>query len=124
MLIAMLLAIEKDKAKDILKDYYKQLSAMGYTKRPVVGRFVFWLFILYFVERVYTLFTEKDYNLINKALIKLFSSGDCLFSYKLIKSKKVTVGRPIYMGSFRIRTTEDNSWRGTEAQRIRGVEGE
>lgn len=118
----MLLAVERDKAAGILKDYYTHLSATGFTKHGIVSRYLFWLFILYFVERVYALLSEKDYNLINKALIKLFSSGDCLCSYKLMQTKKVTLGEPIYMGTFLIRTTEENSWRATESDRLRKVE--
>ena len=118
----MLVAIEKDRAAKLLKEYFSYLSTTGYVRQTIKGRYLFWLFILYFVENVYPLLTENDYSVINNALIKLFSSGGCLLSYQFLPRTDVTVGSSLYMGSFSIRTTEENAWRATETSRIRAVE--
>ena len=112
----MLLAVEKDKAKILLDNYFSMLSVTGYVKRPVVKRFLMWLFLVDFVELVYLHLTDDDYNLINEALICLFSTGCCLLPYGAIteERKNVTIGESSYMGTFNIRVTEQNQWRKAE----------
>lgn len=112
----MLLAVQKDKAKAVLDGYYKALANVGYVKRPVVKRFLAWLFLVDFVELVYEHLTDADYNLINKALICIFNSGFCLLPYgALTRSfQKIVVGPSQYMGTFNLRITEDEKWRDAE----------
>ena len=109
----MLLAIEKPKAKALLDRYFNTLAATGYVKRPVVSKLLAWMFFVQFVERIYVLLGDSDYNKINEILINLFSDGCCLLPYMLLK-KKITVGTPIYMGEFTVRITEDSMWRAME----------
>lgn len=109
----MLLAVEKPRAKALLDKYFNTLAATGYVKRPVVKKFLIWLFLVQFVERIYELLTDDDYNKINELLINIFSDGGCLLPYMLLK-KKITVGKPLYMGEFDLRITEDNMWRAAE----------
>lgn len=113
----MLLAIERDKAKAVLDRYFVALENTGYVKQPTVMRFLAWLFLLDFVELVYTHLTDADYNLINKALICLFSTGNCLLPYGALTREDLSnlyIADSSYMGTFNIRVTEDRQWRSVE----------
>lgn len=111
----MLLAVEKDKAKDLLDNYFTMLSATGYVKHHVVKRFLMWLFLVDFVELIYNHLTDDDYNLINEALICLFSTGCCLLPYSALSQNINDIYvSPSYMGTFNIRVTEKNQLRKAE----------
>ena len=105
----MLNVIEKDKAKELLDGYFQMLSVMGNVKRGAVDRFIIWLFILDFVDCIYYMLTEDDYNKINEALFLLFAAGCCLMPYQYVKDSTV-IGSNLYMGDFNVRVTEINSW--------------
>jgi hypothetical protein len=117
----MLVAVEKDKAKELIDKYFSMLAVTGYVKHPVVVRYLVWLFLVDFVERVYPMLNDKDYNKINKALICLFSRGCCLLPY-IWESRDITWGEPIYMGEFTVRKAEDDRWRIAESGEHRIVE--
>ena len=114
----MLSVIERDKAKELMDNYFKLLSVSGNAKHPIVYKYLVWLYLLDFVERVYYLLTDEDYNKINDALICIFTGvGSCLLPYQYVGSK-VTEGVPVYMGTFNLRITEDRMLRAAE-QRLR-----
>lgn len=113
----MLLAVEKDKAKAVLDNYFTALTNTGYVKQPIVMRFLAWLFLMDFVELVYSHLTDADYNLINKALICLFSTGACLLPYGALTREdrsNIYVADSSYMGTFNLRVTEEQQWRSAE----------
>jgi len=117
----MLLAVEKERAKEYLDNYFNLLSATGYVKHRTVVDYLVWLFMVDFVERVYALLSNEDYNKINNALIRIFSCNNCLLPYKTLRTKLI-FGEPVYMGKFILRITEDSKWRSTEDERPRTME--
>ena len=102
----MLVAVEKEKAKELLDRYFNLLGSTGYVKRPVVLRYLAWLFLVDFVEKVYGLLYNKDYTAINDALICITNGNCCLLPY-IYESQNITWGQPIYMGKFKVRLTEN-----------------
>ena len=114
----MLVAVEKEQAKKFMDKYFSMLSVTGYVKRPVVMRYLAWLFLVDLVEKVYGLLDDDDYTKINNALICLTSNGCCLLPYVYQKAD-ITWGAPIYMGEFRVRITEDELWRSTQNNEVR-----
>lgn len=106
----MLLAIEKDKAKKTLNSYFNKLKVTGYVKHPVVTKYLIWLFLVDFVERVYMLLTDEDYNYINNLLICIFNNTDCLLRYH-VEQRDFIYGNPGFKKAFRLRISEDNKWR-------------
>ena len=101
-----------------MDNYLNLLSVAGYAKHPIVYKYMLWLYLLDFVERIYFLLTDEDYNKINEALICIFSGvGSCLLPYQYTKTK-LTEGEPIYMGTFNLRITEERMLRAAE-QRLR-----
>lgn len=121
----MLLVIEREKGKKILDGYYNTLSYVGYVKRPTVKRYLAWLFLVDFVELIYSHLTDDDYNLINRALACLFDGGSCLLPYSALNNMahNVSISESQYMGTFNIRITEQNQWRIAEDDNIRVTEG-
>ena len=114
----MLLAIEREQAKQILDKYYKVLSSSGYVRHDIVVRYMIWLYVVDFVERVYHLLTNGDYNRINRLLIALFGPKSCLLPY-LTRRTDLTIGNGMYMGMFDLRATEDTKLRESEDERLR-----
>ena len=118
----MLLALEKDKAKVLVDRYFSMLAVTGYVKRPVVIRYLAWMFLVDFVEAVYGILGNDDYTKINNALICITNAGCCLLPYMYEKKYDITIGKPIYMGEFHVRLTEDTKWRETQNNEPRLVE--
>ena len=120
----MLLVIQREKGKKILDKYFVTLSYTGYVKHPTVQRFLAWLFLVDFVELIYTCLTDEDYNLINKALECLFNGGSCLLPYSALENiaHNVFIASSHHMRTFDIRETEENQWRIAEDKIIRVVE--
>lgn len=106
----MLVAVQKEQAKTLLDRYFNLLSATGYIKHPMVVRYLIWLFLVDFVEKVFALLTNEDYKKINDALFCVTNAGCCLLPYIYTKSN-YTWGEPIYMGTFKVRLTETGGWR-------------
>lgn len=106
----MLVAVEKDKAKEYLDRYFSLLGATGYVKHNMVLRYLSWLFLVDFVEKVYGLLYERDYTAINDALICI-TNGDCCLLPYIYQPQNITWGEPIYMGEFKARETEDELFR-------------
>ena len=77
----MLGIIEKDREYTLLKNYFDLLSKTGYVSRSVVYRYLAWLFIIDFSEMMYPKLRERHYAKIHKALVNIFSKGNCLLSY-------------------------------------------
>ena len=119
----MLLAIQKDSAKKYLDSYFNMMSVTGYIKHPLVERYLAFLFLVDFAERVYSLLTNEDYNKINAALMCIFGKGFCLLPYETMR-QGLTIGDPVYMGTFNIRVTEEMKWRESENERFRLAEDE
>ena len=117
----MLLAIEKEQGKEFLDRYYAVLGATGYVKQPMVVRYLVWLFLVDFAELVYQCLTDDDYNLINDALIYLFSTGCCLLPYKYTRAP-IVFEEDAYIGNFNLRATEYAALRASMDERLRGVE--
>ena len=86
----MLGVIDKDKEYEILHGYFDMLSRMGYVKSCAVERLLMWLFIVDFAEMMKVKISEKDYKLINDALISLFSNGCCLMPYSYFAEESLT----------------------------------
>lgn len=116
----MLAEIEKDKVKALLDNYFETLSKKGYVKKDIVRRFMVWLFLADFAEKVYTLLTNSDYNKINDALICLFSKNFCLMPYDL-KRSHFSVNDPLFQ-VFDLRITEDTMLRKSQSDLFRITE--
>lgn len=120
----MLVVIQREKGKKILDGYFEALSYTGYVKHPTVKRFLAWLFLVDFVELIYTRLTDEDYNLINRALACLFNGGSCLLPYDALENiaKNVFIANSQHMRTFDIRETEKEQWRIAEDNATRIVE--
>jgi len=118
----MLSVVEKDNAKAILDKYFGALMGRGYVKRDVVKRFIFWLFLLDFVEKVYMLLDNEDYNKISHVLDCIFYANNCLLSYKNIKSK-IDMGDTSSLAvTFVLRKTELDMLRKAQSEQFRVTE--
>ena len=116
----MIEVLEKDKAINTLNNYFSLLQSTGYVKHSATARFLMYMFIVDFVEQLYDLITECDYNIIRDALLKLFSTGCCLLPYAEFSSARTKIGEPTHSRIFSVRVTEENSWhRITEDERFR-----
>jgi len=118
----MIEVLEKEKVVKTLNSYFSMLQATGYVKPIATKRFLAYLFIVDFVEKVYDMLDEKDYNIIRDALLKLFSTGCCLLPYNLFCKNRVTIGQPVHSKVFAVRITEADSWhRVTENDKLRAT---
>lgn len=117
----MLRAVEKDNVKPFIDGYFNVLGARGYVKRDAVKRFMVWLFFVDFVERVYSLLDNDDYNKINDLLIRLFSKHFCLLPYSP-DDKRFSIGGAVYQHEFSLRATEARMLRLTEKGSLRSTE--
>lgn len=118
----MLQVIAERKALDTLNLYYNQVSQMGYVKHDVLRRFMYYIFLIDFVEYTHDFFTQKDYDVIADALGSLFSTGGCMLPYPVMCANRGTLGRAHYMGTFKVRVTEvEGDDRITEDEILRTV---
>ena len=123
----MIATLNHKVAFEHLNRYFSMLKSTGYVKHDIVLRFLIYLFFIDFVDNVYDFITEEDYNVINRALSVLFSSGNCLLPYTVFCANralmgKATIGRAHYMGIFNVRVTEvDGTKRITENATFRTV---
>ncbi len=103
----MLPLINEGPALDIHKRYFSILEKTGYLKHDSILRFMAYIFLLDFVEYAHSFFEEEDYTAVSKALSMLFADGGCLMPYPVFCANRITVGRNEYMGTMKIRKTED-----------------
>ena len=116
----MLSVIEKEKALPIVSKYFDMLASMGYVKHPTVRRFLIYLFLIDFTEWVYPFLTDCDYNLLDKALVKIFTDGGCLLPYQVIQTNRDKVAKA-YVGVAHYSGLK-NILRRTEVGALRSVE--
>lgn len=64
-------------------------------------------FLIDFVDYAHSFFDEEDYHKISLAMQRLFSDGGCLLPYPVFCANRITIGRNEYMGTMKIRKTED-----------------
>ena len=102
----MLQVIAEDRALKTLETYFSTLEKTGYVRQETLERFLMYLFLIDFVEYTHDFFTEKDYAIVAEALANLFSTGGCLLPYPVFCTNRATLGRPHYMGTFKVRVTE------------------
>ena len=99
--------IDEGRALDIIGKYHAVLSKTGYLKHNTVLRMLIYVFLLDFVDYTHTFYDEKDYNVIARAMDILFANGGCLLPYPVMCTNRVILGRPEYMGTMKLRRTED-----------------
>lgn len=105
----MLGLIDENKALDIQQRYYSVLEQTGYMKHNMVLRYLAYIFLLDFIDYAHGFFTEDDYNMVSKALSALFTNGGCLMPYPVFCTNRAILGRNEYMGTMKVRKTEDDS---------------
>ncbi len=111
--------IDAKKANGYVKNYFSYLTETGYVSPGITKRFLLYFFLIDFVETLYPYFTEKDYQEIEKLMLSLFGSGGCLLPYPVFCANGVA-GMPYYMGSVKLRSTEQTSiLRTTEDDNLR-----
>ena len=118
----MLQVVEKTNAKAILDKYFGSLAARGYLNHDVVKRFILWAFLLEFVEKVYYLLDDDDYNKISHLLDCIFFSNNCLLSYEYLKSDIQMEDTSVYTATFYLRKTELDMLRKSQGQELRITE--
>lgn len=119
----MIQVLEKGKAIETLNRYFTTISATGYVKPIVVKRFLAYLFLVDFVEKIYEFLDESDYNFIRDALLKLFSTGCCLLPYELFCKNRTFIAESEHSNVFVVRIAEKDSWhRITEGDSYRTTE--
>lgn len=101
--------LNESRALKLYKKLYGQLDKTGYVKHNTVLRYLMYSFLLDFVEYTHFFFDEEEYNLVAAAMRKLFADGGCLLPYPVFCANRVTIGRNEYMGTMKIRKTEDVS---------------
>ena len=105
----MLQVFDEKTALDISKRYFNLLSKTGYARHDSVLRFLMYTFLLDFVDYTHMFFTEEDYDQVDRALRLLFAGGGCLMPYPVFCTNSAKLGRNEYMGTLKIRKTEDLS---------------
>lgn len=116
----MIEIIRKDKAVTVVNKYYKLLAATGYVKRASVRRLIIYLFIINLIDWTFPYISDGDYVAIDKALVRLFSEGGCLFPYSILPFDgkmihMLKLGESYYTGlAGVIRETEAGALRATE----------
>lgn len=115
--------VELLRHKDVLsrlKAYYDRLAKTGYVPEGTVKRLTRYLFLVDFVDCMYTYLTEEDYRNIEELLSALFGGGDCLLPYPVFCSRRAVVGMPNFIGTALPRITETASaMRNTEDDNFR-----
>lgn len=120
----MLTAIDNDKALSYVSKYFTLVSRTGYAKHNIVQWYLFYLFIIDFVNWVYPYFTDDDYKKVDMAIVKLFSGGNCLVPYQVFSYDKLKIARHVglahYTGPSILRKTEPVGYtRTTEDETLR-----
>ena len=101
--------IDEGRALKTASKYFEILKHTGYMKPGMMQRYVLYMFLLDFVDYTHGFFTDKDYNAVDNALRKLFANGGCLLPYSVFCTDRVKLGRNEYMGTMKVRKTEDNT---------------
>ena len=101
--------IDEGRALDVTSKYFDILKNTGYIKPGIMQRYFLYMFLLDFVDYTHGFFTDEDYNAVDVALRKLFANGGCLLPYSVFCVDRVTLGRNEYMGTLKVRKTEDHA---------------
>ena len=101
--------IDEGRALDTTSKYFDILKNTGYIKPGMMQRYFLYVFLLDFVDCTHRFFTDEDYNAVDNALRKLFANGGCLLPYSVFCVDKVKLGTNGYMGTMKVRKTEDES---------------
>ena len=113
----MIQVLSDKRALSILGGYFNLMSRTGYVKSKTLSRFLAYSFLVSFVRDVADYLTEEDYDIIARALGRLFVNGDCLLPYPVFCHNRATLGKARYMGDVNLRVTEGV----TMADRIKRV---
>jgi hypothetical protein len=103
----MVQLISKSKAEGYLVNYYEMLMQTGYVRDGIVKKLLLYVFLIDMVEYLHAFIDEKDYSIIEKALARIFTGGNCLLPYPVFCTRRATLGSQDYMGDFITRITED-----------------
>ena len=103
----MIELISKKAAGGFLANYINLLDNTGYVKPSMVKRFLLYSFIIDFVEYMHAFIDEKDYNIIERLLGKIFANGGCLLPYPVFCVRRATLGETDYMTDYAVRITEE-----------------
>lgn len=120
----MLSIVNKSKALPIVARYYNKASVSGYVPHVSVKRMMAYMFLISFIEIMYPYIDDDDsYRLFDRAFVKLFTDGGCLFPYQAIHANYLqlvdAVGKAHYMGNSILRITTDGVMRETENNILR-----
>lgn len=124
-IVNMVKLIREDKVLPIVSNYLNILKNTGYVSPEITRKMLVYLFIMNFVNTVYYFLDEKEYAIIGRALVKLFTDGGCLFPYATFDENrqklKFTLGKATYMGIARIKSTNNTKLRISESGTLKTV---
>ena len=101
----MFSVVDDNKLLSTIDRYYVALEKTGYVKHSTVTRLLIYEFIADFLDNVAFFITEKDYNMIDALLRKLFTNGGCIMPYPVFCTNRVKL-HP-YSADGEVRITED-----------------
>lgn len=120
--VAMIEVLEHKKAAKYAERYFDKLTKTGYVKRSTMRNYLRYMFFIDFIDYMYPFITDAAYDDITRVLQRLFSNGDCLLTYPMFCQRRSILGLPIYLGSAKLRSIQDESnIRITENSNLRGV---
>lgn len=91
---------------ELVQRYFNALKEVGYVPADTTFNYMLYLFLYDFVDVLYELFGEEDYDQVNRLLISIFSDGSCLMPYESYGNCRVKVGNNRYNGEMIRRITE------------------
>lgn len=97
--------VDDNKLLSVIDRYYLVLEKTGYVKHSTVTRLLIYEFLADFIDNTAFFITEKDYNMIDSLLKKLFTNGGCLLPYPVFCTNRVKLHR--YGADGTVRITED-----------------
>lgn len=103
----MIELVDKKNALAYTDKYFDFLTKNGYVKPAETCRQLAYLFIVDFIETLYSFITDEDYVLIEEAMGNIAASG-CILPYTIFCARKLVVGEPGLMNGFSFRITEQD----------------
>lgn len=82
----------------LLDNYFISLTETGYVNKKTKSNFLFYLFLMDFVDVLCDYMTGDDIARINSLLCSIFTNGGCLLPYQTIIKNRGVVGKAGYMG--------------------------
>ena len=84
--------LNKKKALNTMKNYFFLLEKVGYVRDFTIKKFLVYLFLVDFVDKVESYLTEDDYILIDRIMKRTFTNGGCLLPYPVDCADSAVVG--------------------------------